>query len=106
MSKVTYVSSKGQSTTVDVLDGDSIMEGAVQNNVDGIVGACGGCLQCATCHVYVDEGFLGKLDEIEAEEEVMLQSTAADRKPNSRLSCQIRLRPDLNGITVTMPDSQ
>ena len=106
MSKVTYISSKGASQTVDVLDGDSIMEGAVQNNIDGIVGACGGCLQCATCHVYVDEGFLGKLDAIEGEEEVMLQSTAADRKPNSRLSCQIRLRPEFDGIVVTMPEVQ
>ena len=106
MSKVTYISSKGQSTTVDVLDGDSIMEGAVQNNVDGIVGACGGCLQCATCHVYVDEAFLPKLDAIEQEEEVMLQSTAAERKANSRLSCQLRLRPEFSGIVVTMPDTQ
>ena len=106
MSKVTYISSKGASQTVDVLDGGSIMEGAVQNNIDGIVGACGGCLQCATCHVYVDEGFLGKLDAIEGEEEVMLQSTAADRKPNSRLSCQIRLRPEFDGIVVTMPEVQ
>ena len=73
---------------------------------DLIVGACGGCLQCATCHVYVDEGFLGKLDAIEGEEEVMLQSTAADRKPNSRLSCQIRLRPEFDGIVVTMPEVQ
>lgn len=106
MSKVTYISSKGASQTVDVLDGDSIMEGAVQNNVDGIVGACGGCLQCATCHVYVDDAYFSKLDEIEPEEEAMLQSTASDRKPNSRLSCQLRLRPEFDGITVTMPELQ
>jgi ferredoxin, 2Fe-2S len=106
MSKVTYISSKGASQTVDVLDGDSIMEGAVQNNIDGIVGACGGCLQCATCHVYVDDAYLSKLDAIEPEEEAMLQSTAAERKPNSRLGCQLRLRPEFDGITVTMPDQQ
>ncbi len=106
MSKITYVSSKGVSQTVDVLDGDSIMEGAVQNNIDGIVGACGGCLQCATCHVYVDEAFLPKFDEIEPEEEVMLASTAAERRPNSRLSCQLRVRPEFAGCIVTMPDSQ
>ena len=106
MPKVTYIQPDGVTRVVDVRAGTTAMEAAVDNDVAGIVAECGGACSCATCHVYVDEGFLGKLDPIEGEEEVMLQSTAADRKPNSRLSCQLRLRPDLDGITVTMPDAQ
>lgn len=106
MSKITYVSHKGASQTVDVLDGDSIMEGAVQNNIEGIVGACGGNLQCATCHVYIEEQFLPSLDPIEEDEEAMLQSTASERKSNSRLSCQIRVRPEHDGCVVHMPELQ
>jgi ferredoxin, 2Fe-2S len=106
MPKITYVSHTGSAQTVDVPTGDSIMEGAVQNSVEGIVGACGGNLQCATCHVYVDDGFLPKLDAIDGDEDAMLGSTAAPRKANSRLSCQIRVRAEHEGCTVHMPDTQ
>ena len=106
MPKITYVSHNGTSQTADLPQGDSIMEGAVQNNIEGIVGACGGNLQCATCHVYVEEQFLPLLDPIEEDEEAMLQSTASERKPNSRLSCQIRVRPEHDGCVVHMPELQ
>jgi len=106
MPKITYVSDKGVSRTVDVLQGDSIMEGAVQNNIDGIVGACGGNLQCATCHVYVDEACLPLLDPMDPDEDSMLESAAAPRKMNSRLSCQIRVRPEHDGCIVHTPESQ
>jgi len=82
------------------------MEGAVQNGVDGIVADCGGNLQCATCHVYVEEQFLPLLDPIEDDQEAMLGSTVAERKPNSRLSCQIRVKSKLNGLVVHTPDRQ
>lgn len=106
MPKITYISHTGASRTIDVLQGDSIMEGAVQNNVDGIVGACGGNLQCATCHVYVADECLPLLDPMEPEEDAMLESAASPRKGNSRLSCQIRVRPEHDGCVVTMPEAQ
>jgi 2Fe-2S ferredoxin len=106
MPNITYVSPSGASQTIEVPIGDSIMEGAVQNGIEGIVGACGGNLQCATCHVYVEEQCLALLDPIEEDEEAMLQSTASERKPNSRLSCQIRVRPEHDGCVVHIPELQ
>jgi 2Fe-2S ferredoxin len=103
---ITYISYTGESHKVDVPVGDSVMEGAVQNGIDGIVAECGGNLQCATCHVYVEEAFLPLLDPIAEDQEVMLGSTAAPRKPNSRLSCQIRVKPSLDGLVVHTPESQ
>jgi len=78
----------------------------VQNGVDGIVAECGGNCQCATCHVYVEEKFLSLLDPIGEEQEVMLGSTASPRKPNSRLSCQIRVTERLEGLVVHTPETQ
>ena len=79
MPNVTYISHAGESTTINVPVGNSVMEGAVKNGVDGIVAECGGACMCATCHVYVDPAWLPKLDPIEAEQEEMLGATAADR---------------------------
>src|SRR5579862_4267314 len=98
MPKITYISDAGVSRTIDVPVGDSVMEGAVQNGVDGIVAECGGNCQCATCHVYVEEQFLTKLLPMAEEEDVMLGSTASPRKSNSRLSCQIHVTPALDGL--------
>src|SRR6185369_7528171 len=106
MPKITYISNAGSSRTIDVPVGDSVMEGAVQNGVDGIVAECGGNCQCATCHVYVEEQCLPWLDPIEDDQEAMLGSTVAERKPNSRLSCQIRVKSKLNGLVVHTPDRQ
>jgi len=82
------------------------MEGAVKNGIDGIVAECGGACMCATCHVYVDPAFLEKLSPIGEEQEEMLGVTAAERKPNSRLSCQIEMKPILEGLIVRMPERQ
>ena len=87
MPKVTYISHTGESTTIEVTVGTSVMENAVRNGIDGIVAECGGACMCATCHVYVDPAFLDRLPEIGEEQEAMLGSTFAERKPNSRLSC-------------------
>ena len=106
MPNVTYISHAGESTTINVPVGNSVMEGAVKNGVDGIVAECGGACMCATCHVYVDPAWLPKLDPIEDEQEEMLGATAADRKPNSRLSCQIAMRQEFDGLVVVMPERQ
>jgi 2Fe-2S ferredoxin len=106
MPNVTYISHTGETTTIDVPTGTTVMENAVKNGIEGIVGECGGAMLCATCHVYVDPVFLDKLDPIDEEQEEMLGATAAERKPNSRLSCQIRMKPQLEGLIVRMPDRQ
>ena len=106
MPNVTYISHTGETTTIDVPVGTTVMENAVKNGIEGIVGECGGAMLCATCHVYVDPAFLEKLDPIDEEQEEMLGATAAERKPNSRLSCQIRMKPQFEGLIVRMPDRQ
>ncbi len=106
MPKITYISHQGETTQIEVPVGDSVMEGAIQNGIDGIVAECGGSCLCATCHVYVDEKFLPLLPPIDDDQDAMLDSTAADRLSNSRLSCQIKVRLDLDGLIVRMPETQ
>lgn len=106
MPKITYVSYSGAAKTVDVPLKNSIMEGAIHNDIDGILAECGGACLCATCHVYVDEAFLPLIGSPDESEDAMLESTACDRKPNSRLSCQIFVKPDLDGLVVHLPESQ
>ena len=106
MPNVTYISYKGETHTVNVPVGTSVMEGAVKNGIDGIVAECGGACMCATCHVYVDPAFLEKLPPIGEEQEEMLGVTAAERKSNSRLSCQIEMKSELEGLIVRMPERQ
>jgi 2Fe-2S ferredoxin len=106
MPKITYISHEGDVHQLDVPVGDSVMEGAVQNGIDGIVAECGGSCLCATCHVYVDEKFLLLLPPIDEAQDAMLDSTACERLPNSRLSCQIKVKPELEGLIVRMPEYQ
>jgi len=106
MPKVTYISHAGETTTIEAPVGTSVMENAVKNGIDGIVAECGGACMCATCHVYVDPAFLDKLPEIGEEQEEMLGSTFAERKFNSRLSCQIEMKPEYEGLIVRMPERQ
>jgi 2Fe-2S ferredoxin len=103
---VIYISSSGVTREVAVPIGDSVMEGAVNNGVDGIVAECGGSCMCATCHVYVEPEFLDKLEPIAEDEQEMLNNTFAERKPNSRLGCQIKITEALNGLTVRTPEAQ
>jgi 2Fe-2S ferredoxin len=106
MSSVTYVAPTGVQHTIEVPDGDSVMRGALNNMIDGIVGECGGGLACATCHAYVDDAWIGRVgppSEIEGE---MLDSAACARKPGSRLCCQITVRPELDGLVVHLPEKQ
>ena len=106
MPKIIYVSHQGDRYEVEVPAGDSVMEGAVRNGIDGIVAECGGSCLCATCHVYVEEKFLPLLAPVDEEQDAMLDSTASERLPNSRLSCQIAVRAELEGLTVHMPETQ
>jgi ferredoxin, 2Fe-2S len=103
---VTYISDIGVSTPINVPVGDSVMEGAIKNGVDGIVAECGGACMCATCHVYVDPAWLDKLPPMQEDENAMLDSTASPRRSNSRLGCQLRVSKDLDGLIVTTPPTQ
>ena len=82
------------------------MEVATAKNLDGIAADCGGLMTCGTCHVFVAEPFASQLPTLDAEEQAMLAFTAVPRRPNSRLSCQITLKAELDGLTVTLPTSQ
>lgn len=106
MPKVTYRQADGHAQTIDVPVGWSLMEAAVQNDIAGIVAECGGGCACATCHVYVDASSVANLPAIGDMEGDMLECTAAPRLPNSRLSCQIKMSAELDGLVVTLPDRQ
>ncbi len=103
---VHFILKDGSTRSEDGNPGDSIMQVATLGGVPGIEAICGGFCNCATCHVYVAEDWLAKLPAPEDDEEDMLDSTAAERRPNSRLSCQLKLTAALDGITVNMPERQ
>ena len=105
MPKITYVTSENETHTIDVDNGLTVMEGAVQNNIPGIDADCGGGMACATCHVYVKDEWLDKLTKKEDGEEDMLDM-ATEPKKNSRLSCQIVVTDELDGLTVNIPYKQ
>ena len=106
MPAVTYIEHNGAAHTIDVPNRDSVMQGAVNNAIQGITAECGGALACATCHCYVDDAWLGRVGAPSAAETEMLLATAAERKPGSRLSCQIPVSDDLDGLIVRLPETQ
>ena len=105
MSKITYIEHNEKSHTLEVANGLTVMEGAVQNNIPGIDADCGGSCACATCHVYVDEKWFKKLANKESAEEDMLDM-AFEPKQLSRLSCQLTVSDALDGLVVKMPSKQ
>ena len=105
MPKITYIEHGGKTHTIEVANGLSVMEGAVQNNIPGIDADCGGSMACATCHVYVKEEWLDKIPKKEDGEEDMLDM-AFEPKQNSRLSCQLIVSDDLDGLIVNIPSKQ
>ena len=105
MAKVTYIEHDGTEHAVDVPDGLSVMEGAVRYTIPGIDGDCGGACACATCHVYIGDGWFEKLTPMNELERDMLDF-AFDVKENSRLACQIRVTPALDGLVVRTPARQ
>ena len=105
MPNITYIDSAGEQRTIDVPKGHSVMEGAIQNKIPGIDADCGGSMACATCHVYVKEEWFNKLPKKEDGEEDMLDM-AFEPKKNSRLSCQLMVSDQLDGLVVNLPEKQ
>lgn len=107
LATIIYVNPQGERQEVDVPDGENVMRAALYNDVDGIVGECGGGLSCATCHVYVDEEWRGKLGgPANSAENELLDQAASEVRPSSRLSCQIQMTSDLDGLVVHLPEQQ
>ena len=105
MAKITFNTHDNNSHAVDIQNGLSVMEGAIQNDIPGIDADCGGSMACATCHVYVEEKWLDKLSKPE-EAEVDMIDMAFEPKKNSRLSCQLIVSDELDGLKVTTPSQQ
>ena len=105
MAKITYIEHNGKEHVIDVKPGLSVMEGAIKNNIPGIDADCGGACACATCHVYVDAAWVDKTGAKSAMEESMLDF-AENVESNSRLSCQIKVTDELDGLVVRMPEDQ
>ncbi|HAE27906.1 MULTISPECIES: 2Fe-2S iron-sulfur cluster-binding protein [Hyphomonas] len=105
MPKITYIDHDGTERTVEAKNGESVMEAAIKNSIPGIDADCGGACACATCHVYVDTNFMDKVGEQQEMEKSMLDF-AENVQDNSRLSCQITVSDDLDGLRVTTPESQ
>ncbi|MEO7247083.1 MAG: 2Fe-2S iron-sulfur cluster-binding protein [Novosphingobium sp.] len=107
MPSVTYIQHDGSAQVIEVAAGENVMRGALNNDLPGIVGECGGGLACATCHCYVDDAWTAKVGGPSSQDETdMLESTAAEVKPSSRLSCQIVMSPELDGLIVHLPEKQ
>lgn len=106
MPAVTYVSANGEHDEVELPTGTTVKDGALENGVEGIVAECGGNAMCATCHVYVDETWIEKLPARSDVEDELLDSTACERTETSRLSCQIRVTDELDGLVVRLPEEQ
>ena len=105
MAKITYIEHSGKSHTIEVQNGLTVMEAAVQNNISGIDADCGGSMACATCHVYVKEEWFNKLPKKEDGEEDMLDMAYEPRK-FSRLSCQLIVSNELEGLVINLPEKQ
>jgi len=105
MPKITYQDNQGNSKTIEIENGLSVMEGAIQNDIPGIDADCGGAMACATCHVYVEEKWLNKLPKAE-EAEIDMIDMAHEPKKNSRLSCQLIVSEEMDGLKVITPAQQ
>jgi len=105
MPVIHYIEADGTEYEADVIVGTTVMQGAVDNMIDGILAECGGSCSCATCHCYVDEAWFKKVGEAGSTEKIMLEM-AMDPQPTSRLSCQIKVTEELGGLVVRLPESQ
>jgi 2Fe-2S ferredoxin len=106
MANITFIEASGQSSAVNLAEGWNLMQGAIANGIDGILGECGGSCACATCHCYVDETWLDKLPAASEGELAMLDNVADERRPNSRLACQIKATAALEGLIINLPTTQ
>ena len=105
MAKITYIENNGKSHTVEVAEGLTVMEGAVQNNIPGIDADCGGGMACATCHVYVKDEWFDRINKKSEGEDDMIDQ-AYEPKKSSRLSCQIQVSPEIDGLEVHLPEKK
>lgn len=103
---ITLIAHDGLRHVLDASPGQSLMRAATQAGIEDIAADCGGCLSCATCHVYVDAAWADRLPPVSDDEASMLEMTAAERRPESRLSCEIRLTDALDGLVVHLPETQ
>ena len=106
MPRIVFIAAEGGTTEVEVGIGATVMEAAMANGVDGIIGECGGSAICGTCHVYVDPSVIGHLGAMREEEDAKLDETACERRDNSRLGCQIKITADLDGAHFLLPERQ
>jgi 2Fe-2S ferredoxin len=106
MPLITFIQANGESRKIDAPVGQNLMQIATEHGIEGIVGECGGAAMCATCHVYVESYWQDKVPPPNSNELSMLDFTASERQPNSRLSCQIRVTHDLDGLVVNFPTEQ
>lgn len=106
MPKATFIQPDATAITIEVLSGTTLMHAAIQNSVSGILAECGGSAVCSTCHVYVNEHYAGQLPPPSEHEREILECSASERTDESRLSCQITMTEDLDGITVRIPPKQ
>jgi 2Fe-2S ferredoxin len=104
--QITLIAADGTHHVLDASPDQSLMRAATKAGIDGIAADCGGCLSCATCHVYVDPAWTGRLPPVSDDEASMLEMTAAERRPESRLSCEITLTDALDGLVVHLPETQ
>jgi ferredoxin, 2Fe-2S len=106
MTSITFIHSDGRTERIDAGDAESVMLAAISHGVEGILAECGGNAMCATCHVYVEESWLDRLPAMSDAEDALLDGAAADRSPNSRLSCQLKISPALDGLVLRLPERQ
>jgi ferredoxin, 2Fe-2S len=106
MPTITFIRPDSRSERIEADIGESAMLAATKHGLDGIVAECGGNAMCATCHVYVEDVWIDRLGAVSDEEDALLDGTASERQPNSRLSCQIRITPELDGLVLRLPERQ
>ncbi|MDE5457378.1 2Fe-2S iron-sulfur cluster binding domain-containing protein [Bradyrhizobium sp. CSA112] len=106
MPSIIFIHPDGRRQQIEASVDESAMQAATRHDLSGILAECGGNAMCATCHVYVDEGWLARLPTMGGDEDALLDGAAAERQANSRLSCQIRLAADLDGLVLSLPDRQ
>ena len=106
MPSIIFIHPDGSRRLIEANAGESAMQAATRQDIDGILAECGGNAMCATCHVYVNEAWLARLPVMGGDEDALLDGAAAERQANSRLSCQIKLAADLDGLVLSLPDRQ
>lgn len=106
MVKITFVSPEGDQRALETAGGETLMKFAGDNGVEGMAGECGGSMSCGTCHVYLDDATYDRLGPPRPTEDDMLDIVSAERRPTSRLSCQIKIDENLDGSVITIPESQ